>query len=207
MVNRILFLVIYFSVCSAAVAQRGTSELRLQEWRTLTDVQAAEIVSSELSRCPCWDQFDADEVEIRAGIVKICSRLSIFSDTALKDGVRLYWEQFCVNSCETRYRNAAKVYLLPRVIFDVPERVAATDIPDTELVALGQYVVKVEHHEINMLWPLEKSADGSPILKGWEDAFAPSHAPYNGISDFNFIISHFSRRAETVSKKTNAKNQ
>ena len=178
--------------------QNHASE-RIRQWLDSDDTGKANFVSIELERCPCWERLWGDEVEIAAGIVKICEQFSAFDNKAIELGVRQYWEKYCGSSTEDQVLNSAKVYLFLRVIFDVPETFPMKDMTRKEQSVLGEFWFQSLPGRVALLWPLKKDSTGKIVLSTSQSPSIGSHGPYEGLEDYKFLSKHFPRRV--VSKK------
>jgi hypothetical protein len=163
------------------------------DWNHLSSAQKGKFIVGELDRCPSWLCAESYEVEYRAAIVRICRRLSSIDTTDLRKGVREYWQEYCTSKYhpESKFAestwNAAKVYVLIRVLFDVPD-----SVPWEEAMSTGQFNPPNRGQGVDMLWPLKKTAQGDLILVG--SANGPYSGPkYDGLKDFEYVAKHFPR--------------
>jgi hypothetical protein len=160
-------------------------------------------VVNELRRCPSWLDFSPGETQIRCGIVRICHGLEPLDTATLNEGVAEYWSEYCaiggqINDPEILTENAAKVFLLVRVVFDVPER-----YPVSADMSVGPFMATAENlaniGQISLLWPLVKGPEGDLVIAGSNELGTYSGSPYDGVKDFAFMAKHFSRRPARLS--------
>jgi hypothetical protein len=178
--------------CSRAYAQAGTSS----DWSRLSSQKKVKIIVSELDRCPSWLRAEPDEFEYRVAILMICKRLSVFDTGTLRKGVERYWNDYCTSEYHPESENAeglwnaAKVRLLIRVLFDIPN-----SVPYNPRMSNGEFRPPNRGSGLDMLYPLEIGVDGELVLSGRALGLYGG-PPYDGLKDFDFVAASFQRRKE-----------
>jgi len=196
--SKMVLVLIGASIPLTGFAQTNREEM-LKEWQTLSQDGREEAIIRELDRCPCWIGFNEDETEIRSGILRICENLEVFDTPTLKAAISRFWQTECDYKSNDYQINRAKIYLLNRVLFEVPQRVPTESLPFDEGIALGGYYRVVTPGWVDIGWPFGVDRYGALVFIGWANAFsAGSHSGYSGLKDFDYLQKNFKRRAPHV---------
>jgi len=153
------------------------------------DASGAQIVYSELQRCPSWQEIRGDEVEFRQGITRLYLGLGHYNTETIKKGIQDYIASNKPLSPEA-FNAEAKIFAFLRVIFDVPA--GYIKIKGDE--HYGSWGSPVKDGEVNLLWPYSKDNAGNLTLTGIaSDYYGP---PYDPIAEFEEFRVKYSRRSE-----------
>jgi hypothetical protein len=180
------------------VSPMSHAEGQTNSLQGLSPQAQTDFVVNELRRCPSWILFGKDEKDSRNGILQICEGLNQLNTESLNQGIEKYWSLACTLGAENHdpellKENWAKIFLLIRVLFEVPTRV-----PYNSEMSLGPFYDREYDRDsrrgYRLIWPLENGPDGTLLLTGVADSGVGFGPPYEGLRDLKFIETRFQRR-------------
>jgi hypothetical protein len=166
------------------------------------EVDEAEVLSvvDMIERLPVWTTASEHDRSLDGAILKAMAKLDAIDTNTIDAAIRLFWGRYCMPTSKgTNIRawndGKAKIYLLNRYLFDVPEWVKGSVIDWG-----GEFMPPYSESGIPMLWPLKRSTDGRLEIAH----YIPTEyvgGSYDGVRDWIFIKEHYPRRSMPEASK------
>jgi hypothetical protein len=141
------------------------------------------LIASELQRCPCWLEVPSGEEARRKAITDIYLRVAGYDTDTVRAGIASYLNE---QNPHTYFEAIAKVFALLRVVFRVPQWVAA----DGNFYGMGN---PIRDGSFELLWPFSMDRTGHLILSGRALA-GYTGLPADPLKEFDKFASRFGRR-------------
>lgn len=122
-----------------------------------------------------------------ADLIQIGAKLSVLTDHEIRDGIQEFSSVY--SGANDYLWQISKVYLLLRVLFDVP-----ANIPINQAKVFGGWghPSAGTGNTFNLLWPLEMSMDSTlNVVGGFSGYYG---APYDAVGEYDYFSEGFGRR-------------
>jgi hypothetical protein len=154
-------------------------------------------VVAAIERLPVWTTASAHNRSAEGAILTAMAKLNSVDTDTIGAAVVIFWERYCMpTSKNTSIREwndgKAKIYLLNRYLFDVPEWVK-----DSVIDWGGEFMPPCSELGVPMLWPLVRSSNGKLKIAEYESTEYVGGS-YDGLRDWCFIKDNYPRRNISV---------
>lgn len=149
-----------------------------------TSANIAEVLQL-INGCPEWTEIEQGDTQKPRQIMRMLKGLSRFDTKTLRGAIS--------QKIETNYQfeDFAKLYLINRFIFAVPEWVEATNY----VTFAGWFGIPKEEGKIDLLYPFEQTSDGGLKLVGRHIGYLGP--PYPALMEFDYLSKKYGRRPPT----------
>jgi hypothetical protein len=142
-------------------------------------------VMDMLRRCPSWIDYAANEVTARTSITRAYWEIGHYDTKIVRAALQGAFNAAPAGSLE-RFQIEAKGFALLRVLFEIPEGMIENSGHH------GSWGNPGEGGRIGLLWPYRHNDRGRLCLVGEFHEYMG--VPYNLMSDFDSMASHYKRR-------------
>lgn len=141
------------------------------------------VLESVMSRCPSWVRTDYKNMANKGAVVPLLAELRRVPINSLRSEVAEFQ-----NKHRFDLDAMGKLYVLNRVLFNVPQRLRVGSVPFFG----GWAGVPVQGGFVNAMWPLSLAADGTLLLTGKLRGYGGE--PYDALGEFDHFLRRFGVR-------------